>query len=183
MSIAQPKHRPTVDGLYRAPGKAELVNGEVVLMPPTGGRPADSVFKIAVSLHLYALRTGRGRAIGDNVGFLVNLPNRRSFSPDAAFWDGPDPTMKFYEGAPPFAVEVRSENDYGPVAERALAAKRSDYFAAGTLVVWDVDLKSDDVVRIYRTDRPTAATCCCREDTADAEPAVPGWTMAVRDIV
>lgn len=27
--------------------------------------------------------------------------------------------MRFLEGAPVFAVEVRSENDYGPVAERA----------------------------------------------------------------
>jgi Uma2 family endonuclease len=48
--------------------------------------------------------------------------------------------MKFFEGAPVFAVEVRSEGDYGPAAERELAEKRADYFAAGTLAVWDVDL-------------------------------------------
>jgi len=48
--------------------------------------------------------------------------------------------MRFASGAPIFAVEVRSENDYGPAAERAMAAKRADYFACGTLVVWDVDL-------------------------------------------
>ena len=47
--------------------------------------------------------------------------------------------MRFIEGAPTFAVEVRSENDYGPAAEVALAEKREDYFAAGTTVVWDVD--------------------------------------------
>jgi hypothetical protein len=34
-----------------------------------------------------------------------------------------------------FAVEVRSEDDYGPAAEKALAAKRADDFAAGTRVV------------------------------------------------
>ena len=28
--------RATVDDLYQTPGKAELVNGELVLMPPTG---------------------------------------------------------------------------------------------------------------------------------------------------
>jgi hypothetical protein len=35
------KTEATVDDLYRAPehGKAELVNGELVLMPPTGGVP------------------------------------------------------------------------------------------------------------------------------------------------
>ncbi len=47
--------------------------------------------------------------------------------------------MEFLEGAPIFAVEVRSENDDGPAAERAMAQKRADYFACGTLVVWDVN--------------------------------------------
>ena len=58
---------------------------------------------------------------------------------------------------PLFAVEVRSENDYGPAAEREMAAKRADYFAAGTRVVWDVDLLGEDVVRVYRDTRiPTS---------------------------
>ncbi len=47
--------------------------------------------------------------------------------------------MEFLEGSPIFAVEVRSENDDGPAAERAMAQKRADYFAYGTLVVWDVN--------------------------------------------
>ena len=42
--------------------------------------------------------------------------------------------MKFVQGAPVFAAEVRSEGDYGEAAERAMAAKRADYFAAGGLV-------------------------------------------------
>ena len=46
--------------------------------------------------------------MADNVGLLVNLPNRRSFSPDVAFWTGGPLTGKFLEGAPVFAVEVRS---------------------------------------------------------------------------
>jgi hypothetical protein len=65
--------------------------------------------------------------------------------------------MKFLEGAPVFAVEVRSESDYGPRAGRAMAAKRADYFAADARV-WDVDLLSDDVVRVYRASDPERAT-------------------------
>lgn len=68
----------------------------------------------------------------------------KSFSPDAALYSGKVRGLKFLEGAPVFAVEVRSEGDYGLAAERALAAKRADYFAAGTLVVWDVDLLFDE---------------------------------------
>jgi Uma2 family endonuclease len=86
-------------------------------------------------LHGYARPTRAGRVRADNLGFTVNLPNRRSFSPDVTFYVGPGTGGKFMEGAPVFAVEVRSEGDYGPQAEQEMAAKRRDYFAAGTLVV------------------------------------------------
>ena len=58
--------------------------------------------------------------------------------------------MRFVAGPPTFAVEVRSENDYGPSAEREMAAKRADYFEAGTRVVWDVDPDRRDCRRISR---------------------------------
>ncbi len=90
--------------------------------------------------------------------------------------------MRFFEGAPVFAAEVRSEDDYGPAAERAMAAKRADYFAAGTLVVWDVDLLCEDVVRVYRSSDPENPTLYRRGDLAEAEPAVPGWQMPVDDL-
>ncbi len=61
----------------------------------------------------------------------MNLPNRKSFSPDVAFYIGPRRGSKFLEGAPVFAVEARSEGDYGLLAEQDIAAKRRDYFAAG----------------------------------------------------
>ena len=87
--------------------------------------------------------------------------------------------MGFVEGAPAFAAEVRSENDYGPAAESEIAAKIADYFAAGTSVVWDVDLLGDDVVRKYTADQPNNPTVFRRGDIADAEPAVPAWRLAV----
>jgi Uma2 family endonuclease len=90
--------------------------------------------------------------------------------------------MRFYQGAPILAVEVRSEGDYGPAAERRITKKRSDYFAAGTLVVWDVDLLSDDVVRVYRSSDPERVTVYPRREFAEAEPAVPGWTIDVNDL-
>jgi len=169
--------------LYRVPGggKAELVGGRLVIMEPTGALPAYAGGEIFASLRAYARRTGRGHALPDNVAFLVDLPHRRSLSPDAAYYLG-ELSMRFAEGAPAFAAEVRSEGDYGPAAEAAIAAKRADYFAAGTLVVWDVDLLGADTVRVYRRDDPGAASVYRRGDLAEAEPAVPGWTMAVDDL-
>jgi Uma2 family endonuclease len=81
-----------------------------------------------------------------------------------------------------FAVEVRSEGDYGPKAEREMATKRADYFAAGTQVVWDVDLLSDDVVRVYRAESPEQPVIYHRGETAEAAAAVPGWKFAVDEL-
>ena len=152
------KVEATIEDLYKVDQKAELVNGEIILMSPTGSLPGYAGDEVFSSLREFSRRKGFGRAVGDNKAFVVDLPHRKSFSPDAAFYTGPDTGMKFYQGAPVFAVEVRSEGDYGPEAERQMLQKRADYFAAGTVVVWDVDLLSADVVRVYRAgdhDAPT----------------------------
>ena len=172
--------RCTIQDLYQVPenGKAEIVNGEVVLMSPTGDTPARAGGSIYVSLRLYEGRTP-GRAYQDNTGFHVHLPDRDSFSPDVAWYTGPSAGMRFLEGAPVFAVEVTSENDYGQKAETSIAEKRADYFAAGTLVVWDVDPLSPEVIKAYDANDPDAPKIFRRGEIADAEPAVPGWKIPV----
>src|SRR5262245_26493443 len=137
------KTEATIEDLYNAPndcGTHELVDGKLVHMPPTGLRPNHAALVIAASLLAYEQTIGRGRAGTDNLGYIVNLPNRQSLNPDASYtFQIPDNEMRFVEGAPSFAVEVRSEHDYGPRANAEYTAKRRDYFAAGTVVVWDVD--------------------------------------------
>jgi Uma2 family endonuclease len=178
------KVRATIEDLYHVPehGKAEIVDGELILMSPTGMHPSRAGGIIYASLLEYERRKKNGYAIPDNAGFIVHLPNRDSFSPDAAWYTGKDTGMKFLEGAPVFAVEVRSENDYGAKAERDMADKRRDYFAAGTQVVWDVDLQSEDVVKVYKHTNPDNPVIYRRGDLAEAEPAVPNWTMSVDDL-
>jgi Uma2 family endonuclease len=176
------KVEATIEDLYKVEGKAELVNGEIVLMSPTGREPGYAGDVILTSLFNYSKQRRFGRAVGDNKAFVVNLPHRKSFSPDAAFVTDRQMGMKFYDGAPAFAVEVRSQGDRGPRAERRMAEKRADYFAAGTLVVWDIDLRSDAIVRVYRASAPETPAIYRRGEIAEAEPAVPGWTMRVDDL-
>lgn len=176
------KVEATIEDLLKVDQKAELVNGEVILMSPTGSLPGYAGDEIFSSLREFSKRLKFGRAVSDNKAFIVDLPHRKSFSPNAAFYVGAEAGMKFYQGAPMFAVEVRSEGDYGTNAERQMAQKRADYFAAGTLVVWDVDLLSENVVRVYRSNDPERSTIYKRGQIAEAEPAVPGWTMAVNDL-
>ena len=182
-TVADPLTERLIADLYKVEGKAEIVDGRIVLMSPTGFDPSNAALAISMSLRTFVKSTGApGVAFGDNVGFLADLPNRKSFCPDAAYYTGPRTGMKFPSEAPAFAAEVRSEGDYGAGAEREMAKKRADYFAAGTKVVWDVDLDGEDVVRVYRASSPDAPTIYRRGERAEAEPAVPGWTMLVDEL-
>ncbi|MBC8103848.1 MAG: Uma2 family endonuclease [Cytophagales bacterium] len=165
MTLTKPK--ATIEDLYKVEEEAEIVNGEMVRYGATGGMPGYAADEVFVSLRQYAKRT--------RIGVAAEA--------------GPNPGMKFYEGAPIFAVEVRSENDYGLNAntEIEITAKHRDYFAAGTLTVWDVDLLSEEdasVIRKYTaaTGSDTPAAVFARGEVADAEPAMPGWAMPVDDL-
>ncbi|MEJ7711389.1 MAG: Uma2 family endonuclease [Pyrinomonadaceae bacterium] len=162
--------------------KAEIINGEIILMSPSGAAPNYAGGEIFASLRELARRTKSGRAVTDNAGFKINLPHRTSLSPDAAFYVGKSSGMKFFGSAPVFAAEVRSENDYGAPAEREIAQKIADYFASGTIVVWDVDLLGEDVVKVYRASDPENPTIYRRGEKAEAEPAIAGWRMAIDDL-
>jgi len=48
--------------------------------------------------------------------------------------------------------------------------------------VWDVDLLSDEVMKVYRANDPDHPTIYRRGEIAEAEPAVPGWRMPVDDL-
>ena len=181
--MSAPVRQATIADLYQHDGKAELIDGRIVELMATGMGPHEIASNIYVTLREYAKTVGGGRGYNDNMGFTVaRLPSgRESFSPDAAFHRGPFPAnrYRFISGAPVFAVEVRSENDYGPAAERELAEKREDYFQAGTLIVWDVDM-DPETVTAYRRHQPPVVFR--RGQVADAEPVIPGWRITVEDV-
>jgi Uma2 family endonuclease len=174
--------RATLDDLYRTPEKAELIGGRIVVYMATGRKPNRVAFRISRSLDDHSSQTKREEAFTDNMGFAFPiLPSgRESFSPDASYHEGPFPInpMRFIDGAPKFAAEVRSETDYGPAAEAEMADKRADYFLAGTEVVWDVDTLAE-CIHVYRAADPEHPVTFQRGDIAEAEPAVPGWRVAV----
>jgi len=183
--MATASERATLNDLYRTEGKAELIAGRIVHDMATGIRPNEVAGNIFVSLKIYARDRRQGKAFTDNIGYAIpELPSgRESFSPDASFYDGPlpDNRMRFIEGPPNFAAEIRSENDYTAAAEEDIAAKRAEYFASGTQVVWDVDPIAE-TIDCYKAAAPDKPLRFVRGDLADAEPAVPGWRIAVDDV-
>lgn len=176
--------RATLDDLYRTEGKAELIGGRIAQKAKghLPGRVAENIF---IDLRMFSKAAKKGEVHADGIGFAIpELPSgRESFCPDASYYEGalPSNLMRFIEGSPACAIEVRSENDYGNAAEDAMAAKRADYFLAGTKVVWDVDPQAESVA-VYRASTPDHPAIFHRGDIADAEPAVPGWRMKVDDV-
>jgi Uma2 family endonuclease len=174
-----------IEELYRLPDnmKAEIIDGAIVPMSPTGITPSRVSGLIFASLLAYEKLVGKGMALPNNAGFIVNLPHRGSFSPDASYSIDLVRSGNFANGAPLFAAEVRSKGDYGPKADSAVLAKIADYFAAGTQVVWDVDALRDMTIRVYRAGQPDQPTLYGMDDIAEAEPALPGWRVAVNTLL
>lgn len=174
--------KASVNDLHDVEGKAELIAGRIVQLMPSGSRPGQVGGPIYRSLDEHATKAARGVALPDNVGFVVPelASGRQSFSPDAAYYIGdlPADEMDFIDGPPMLAVEVRSKGDYGAAAESERAEKRADYFEAGTLVVWDVDLRAE-CIRVYRSTSPDQPDIFHKGQQADAESAAPGWRMSV----
>src|SRR5688572_22033054 len=114
--MAQLQSRATLEDLYREPGKAELIGGRIVRYMATEFLPNRVAHRILRSLDDYAEKSGRGVVCTDNMGYAVRelASGRESFSPDASYYEGPLPAnrMRFIEGPPTFAVEVRSEGDF-----------------------------------------------------------------------
>src|SRR5438045_2509901 len=148
--------RATLDDLARTEGRAELIGGKIIRFPPHIWKVGVLCGHLITSLHLYAKSLGRGIVGASTLGYVVPrlLSGRESFCPSVSFHLGPLPRdrMKFIEGSPTFAVEAREHDEPGDETEAIRAAKRADYFAAGTLVVWDVD--------------PVAETVTCYRHTA-----------------
>ncbi len=174
--------RATVDDLYRVAGQAELVDGRIIRLPFHTIRVSRIVMAILNRLYDERQRTGLGAVGTSTLGYTVpRLPSgRESFCSDASYYLGPPPRnrMAFIDGPPALAVEVRDEVDNGARSPADISAKRADYFAAGTLVVWDVDPEAE-LIHAYRATDPERPTTFARGQTTDAEPAVPGWRIEV----
>jgi Uma2 family endonuclease len=180
--VVAPLGRPaTVQDLWLTKFKAEIVDGQMIVIGPTTLGPADAAANIRKSLDDYERCTGGGHQTGA-VAFLIELPHRRSFCPDASWYTGDPDASEFLLGAPVFAVEIRDPGEEGDQAERRMAAKRGDYFAAGTRVVWDVDVLREKLIRAYRVNDLEHPAVYRRGEIADAEPAVPGWRFAVDEL-
>jgi len=128
--------------------------GDLLIMPPTGGKTGHRSLQIGTQLGNWAERNGTGIAFDSSTGFL--LPNGAERSPDASWlrrerWDAltPDQQEKFPPLCPDFVVELRSPSD----RLDELQEKMHEYLENGASLGWLIDPYSRRVY-VHRPDRP-----------------------------
>lgn len=132
------------DDLYRC----ELLNGRIVMSPPTGWPGAEVELGVGVVLTNHVWSLGAGRVFGATQGFA--LPTGDVVAPDAAFvstarWDaaGPPGPGPFLTVVPDLVVEVLSRS----TASRDRGEKKAIYARSGVREYWLLDLHDRSVTQ------------------------------------
>lgn len=174
------------DGLFELCAKNPTLrversaDGELLIMPPTGGRTGRRNLSLSTQLGNWIERDGTGVGFDSSTGFL--LPNGAERSPDAAWvrrerWDvlSEEEQEKFVPLCPDLVVELRSRTD--DLAE--LQEKMREYMACGARLGWLIDPQSRSVY-VYRPNRETEKL----EDPATiaGDPELAGFVLDLRAV-
>jgi Uma2 family endonuclease len=162
--------------------RRELVNGEVIEMPPVGGTHGRTSIRIGRRLDEHVERQADGEVVGGDVGFILQLANdpERVRAPDVAFVSRerlPEGRLpeKFIIGAPDLAVEILSPSD-NPVE---VQQKVRDYLEAGSRLVWIV-APAARTVTVYRPDG--SARLLREHETLEGEDVLPGLSIPLAEV-
>ena len=96
------------EGLLSEPGKMELLDGELIRLPPANIRRTKIIHRLSDLLRLIAGKTGAGLGVVDiEAGYKIG-PNNW-LQPDVSITRRGQPETDYLEGAPALAIEVISE--------------------------------------------------------------------------
>ncbi|MDJ0660932.1 MAG: Uma2 family endonuclease [Crocosphaera sp.] len=124
--------------------------GDLIIMPPTGGETGDKNAAITAQLWTWNYKSKLGVVFDSSTGF--KLPNNAYRSPDAAWiplekWDNltVEQRQKFLHLSPDFIIELRSPSD----SLKTLRDKMQEYIDNGTQLGWLIN-RQDKQIEIYR---------------------------------
>ena len=124
------------------PGKTELLEGELIQMPPAKKKPMRIAHRLRDSLKGLVEKSGAGAGLGEVYVEMGYRFGRRSWLvPDVSIEHAGQPGDDYLEGAPLLAVEVISESNTAEQMER----KIKKYLANGSQEVWVVYPKTQCV--------------------------------------
>ncbi len=154
--------------------------GELIVMPPTGGETGNRNFQLAARLAHWTDANGTGVGFDSSTGFI--LPNRAQRAPDAAWitkerWAAlpKKHREKFPPIAPDFVIELRSPSD----DLRDVVAKMEEWIDNGVRLGWLID-PFERRVHVYR---PTIDPEVLVEPaTVEGDPVLPGFVLRIDDL-
>lgn len=154
--------------------------GELIIMPPTGGETGKRNSDINLDLAMWNRQNKSGIVFDSSTGFI--LPNSAKRSPNAAWipihkWNSltSEQKQKFLPLCPDFVIELSSPTD----SLKTLQDKMQEYMNNGTRLGWLINPK-DKQVEVYRQNR--AVEVLNFPNTLSGEDILPGFTLNLEPI-
>ena len=155
-------------------------DGELVIMPPTGGETGERNDEISFQLRAWNKQANLGKTFNAATGF--SLPNGSDRSPDASWvsrerWEAltPQERKTFPPLCPDFVVELRSPTDN----LKKLQAKMQEYIEQGAQLGWLIDPKTKQV-EIYHPGQDKEILYA--PATLSGEAVLPGFILDLQPI-
>ena len=154
--------------------------GDIIVMPPTGGETGNRNAEITGQLVIWTKQDGIGAAFDSSTGF--KLPNGADRSPDAAWVQKSriavltqEEKQKFLPLCPDFVIELLSPSD----ELEEVKAKMDEYIENGARLGWLLEPRSRRVY-VYRPGESVIVI----ENTGQisGEPELPGFVLNLREI-
>jgi len=155
-------------------------NGDIIIMPPTGGEAGKLNFNLAVAFGSWVKSDGTGVGFDSSTGFT--LPSGAERSPDLAWvrlerWNAltEEQREKFPPLCPDFVVELRSPSD----SLAALQGKMEEYIQNGAQLGWLID-PIEKRVYVYR--RQAQVECLDNPTTVSGEPLLKAFVLDLQEL-
>lgn len=175
-------HHVTIEQFETMPldGRWELLDGELVEMPPSADESSSIGATILGFLVPHVRSRGLGRVYGADGGFVLFSDRTTVRVPDAAFVRAERAPQgkarkSFPRLAPDLIVEVLSPSD----STSEVVAKLEMYQEAGVLLIWLVD-PDKLTVTVLASGKPTEILG--PEDTLDGGEVLPEFRVPVAEI-
>jgi Uma2 family endonuclease len=155
-------------------------NGELIVMPPTGGETGKRNLTAGAQLWTWNEQTELGEAFDSSTGFT--LPNKADRSPDASWveksrWSAltPEQREKFIPLCPDFVIELVSPSD----SLKKTQEKMQEYLENGCRLGWLINRKKREV-EIYRPGQDVEVLQTPL--TLSGENVLPGFVLNLQKI-
>jgi Uma2 family endonuclease len=154
-------------------------DGELIVMPPTGGETGERNFNLALEIGIWNRQTQIGRTFDSSTGYDFTTLGGGKLSPDVSWieqsrLEGVD-ISGFIPVVPDFVIELRSKTD----ALKDIREKMAEYQRLGVRLGWLIN-PQDQQVEIYRQGRDVEILT--NPAVVSGEDVLAGFTLELEQI-